>query len=163
LKTITGVKDSDTCQINAFSLYSLGTVKRNTLDAIAKSLDHWEGMSIVFYPVIPKRLKRKTVESGMDANVAAAVDADANGDDANDDPSGSDSDVDEDEHDFTADGVLPETLTSLHTVKFAWWLCRTSRNHTQSISISCTQRIRQVRKERPWRCCSCQQLTKQPV
>ena len=33
--------------------------------------------------------------------------------------SGSDSDVDADTHDFTADGVLPEALTSLHTVKTA--------------------------------------------
>ena len=33
--------------------------------------------------------------------------------------SGSDSDVDADAHDFTADGVLPEALTSLHTVKTA--------------------------------------------
>ena len=32
---------------------------------------------------------------------------------------GSDSDVDAGAHDFTADGVLPEALTSLHTVKTA--------------------------------------------
>ena len=32
---------------------------------------------------------------------------------------GADSDVDADAHDFTADGVLPETLTSVHTVKTA--------------------------------------------
>ena len=33
--------------------------------------------------------------------------------------SGSDSDVDADAHGFTADGVLPEALTSLHMVKTA--------------------------------------------
>ena len=33
--------------------------------------------------------------------------------------SGSDSDVDADAHDFTADGVLPEALTAMHTVKTA--------------------------------------------
>ena len=53
---------------------------------------------------------------------AAAVGAQVGaGDDAADmdveDASGSDSDVDADAHDFTADGVLPEALTSLHTVK----------------------------------------------
>jgi hypothetical protein len=116
LKTILGVKDTDICQINVFSLYTLGTVKKNTLSAIASSLSHLEGVSILFYPVIPKKLKRATVDTiswagGDLAAVGAAVQDSA--------ASGSDSDVDEEEHDFTADGVLPEALTSLHTVKSA--------------------------------------------
>lgn len=114
LKTIIGVKDSDICQINVFSLYSLGTVKRNALDAIARSLDQLPGISIVFYPVIPKRLKRKTVESAE-----AAVGATADRDDDDQSAGSADSDVDEEEHDFTAEGALPEALTSLHTVKTA--------------------------------------------
>ena len=83
MKTITGVKDSDICQVNVFSLYCLGTVKRNTLEAIAKSLDQLDGISILFYPAIPKRLKRKTVDSARGTNVVAAVGAGADdGDDA---------------------------------------------------------------------------------
>ena len=39
LKTILGVKDSDICQVNVFALYSLGTAKKRTLDAIAQSLE----------------------------------------------------------------------------------------------------------------------------
>ena len=39
LKTVLGVKDSDICQVNVFALYSLGTAKKNTLDAIAQSLE----------------------------------------------------------------------------------------------------------------------------
>ena len=39
LKTILGVKDSDICQVNVFALYALGTATKNTLDAIAQSLE----------------------------------------------------------------------------------------------------------------------------
>ena len=92
LKTIIGVQDKDICQINVFSLYSLGTVKRNALDAITRSLDQLPGISIAFYPVIPKRLKRKTVESVTEAAVGATVDRD----DDDQSAGSADSDVDED-------------------------------------------------------------------
>ena len=49
LKTILGVKDSDICQVNVFALYSLGTAKKNTLDAIAQSLEKLPGMTLVFF------------------------------------------------------------------------------------------------------------------
>ena len=50
LKTILGVKDSDICQVNVFALYALGTAKKNTLDAIAQSLDKLPGLTLVFSP-----------------------------------------------------------------------------------------------------------------
>ena len=58
-------------------------------------------------------MKRKTIVDGSAS--AAAVGAG----DVDMDASGSDSDVDADAHDFTADGVLPEALTSLHAVRTA--------------------------------------------
>ena len=67
------------------------------------------------FPVIPKKLKRMTIAEGSAS--AAAVGAGDSEDAAS--QSNSDSDVDADAHDFTADGVLPEALTSLHTVKTA--------------------------------------------
>ena len=48
LKTIIGVKDSDICQVNVFTLYSLGTVKKGVLDAIAQALEKLPGMTLVF-------------------------------------------------------------------------------------------------------------------
>ena len=39
LNTILGVKDSDICQANVFALCSLGPAKKNTLVAIAQSLE----------------------------------------------------------------------------------------------------------------------------
>ena len=62
-------------------------------------------------------MKRSTVVNGGAS--AAAVGADAEAPEGAGSQSGSDSDVDADAHDFTADGVLPEALTSLHTVKSA--------------------------------------------
>ena len=50
LTTILGVKDSDICQVNVFSLYALGTAKKNTLEAIARSLESLPGMTLVFSP-----------------------------------------------------------------------------------------------------------------
>ena len=50
LKTILGVKDSDICQVNVFALYALGTAKKNTLEAIAATLDKLPGMTLVFSP-----------------------------------------------------------------------------------------------------------------
>ena len=73
----------------------------------------------MFVPVIPKKLRQKTVVEG-NASAAAVGAGDADMDAASAaSQSGSDSDVDADAHDFTADGVLPEALTSLHTVKSA--------------------------------------------
>ena len=48
LKTIIGVKDSDICQVNVLTLYSLGTVKKGVLDAIAQALEKLPGMTLVF-------------------------------------------------------------------------------------------------------------------
>ena len=71
------------------------------------------------FPVIPKNLKRlTTVEGNASAAAVGAGDADMDAASAAS-QSGTDSDVDADAHDFTADGVLPEALTSLHTVKTA--------------------------------------------
>lgn len=50
LKTILGVKDSDICQVNVFALYALGTAKKNTLEAIAQTLDKLPGLTLVFSP-----------------------------------------------------------------------------------------------------------------
>ena len=113
LKTILGVRESDICQVNVFALYSLGTAKKNILQSIAQSLPQLPGMTLVFFPVIPKKLKRVT---GAAAAVGASA-ADGASSAAFDSQSGSDSDVDPEGHDFNSDGMLPEALTSLHTVK----------------------------------------------
>ena len=54
LKTILGVKDVDIFQVNVFPLYSMGTGKKNTLNSIAAVLPQLPGLSLVFYPEIPK-------------------------------------------------------------------------------------------------------------
>ena len=56
-------------------------------------------------------MNRQTVMEGG-ANEAAA-----DADDVHVSNSDSDSDVDASTHDFTADGVLPEAITSLHVVR----------------------------------------------
>ena len=61
--------------------------------------------------MIPKLLKRTTIEAPGGGAQAAAVGADAD-----ESASGSDSDAHE-YHEFTADGILPEALTALHMVK----------------------------------------------
>ena len=48
LKTTLGIKDSDICQVNVFSLYNFGTAKKAVLDAIAESLERLPGMALVF-------------------------------------------------------------------------------------------------------------------
>ena len=58
LKAILGVKESDICQVNVFALYSLGTAKRTTLESIARVLPQLPGLTLVFFAVIPKKLKR---------------------------------------------------------------------------------------------------------
>ena len=76
-------------------------------------------MTLVCFPAIPTKLKRQTIVDGS-ASAAAVGAGDADMDAASAaSQSGSDSDVDADAHDFTADGVLPEALTSLHMVKTA--------------------------------------------
>ena len=57
LKTILGVKDSDICQVNVFALYALGTAKKNTLEAIAQTLDKLPGMTLVFFPRNSKEIE----------------------------------------------------------------------------------------------------------
>ena len=114
LKTILGVTESDICQVNVLALYSLGTAKRNTLQSIAKSLPQLPGLTLLFLPVIPNKLKH---EASAAAGASAAVGASSAAPAAPDSHSGSDSDLDSEGHDFNADGVLPEALTSMHTVK----------------------------------------------
>ena len=94
-----------------YALYSLGKAK--VLQSIAQSLPQLLGMTLVFFPVIPKKLKRVT---GAAAAVGASA-ADGASSAAFDSQSGSDSDVDPEGHDFNTDGMLPEALTSMHTVK----------------------------------------------
>ena len=55
LRTILGVNDDAICQVNVFCLYSLGTVKQNLLQKIAKLLPSLSGISLVFFPVIPAK------------------------------------------------------------------------------------------------------------
>ena len=85
---------------------------RRHCSVIGKVDWHYPGV----FPVIPKKLKRKTIVDGSAS--AAAVGAGDVDMDAASEP-GTDSDVDADAHDFTADGVLPAALTALHTVKTA--------------------------------------------
>ena len=49
LRTILGVNDDQICQVNVFSLYLLGTVKKNMLQNIAKVLPTLGGINIVFF------------------------------------------------------------------------------------------------------------------
>ena len=71
--------------------------------------------------MIPNKLKRQTVAgAAFGASAEAAVGAEDQDQDMEEAiESCSDSDVDADVHDFTSDGQLPETLTSLHVVKTA--------------------------------------------
>ena len=63
-------------------------------------------------------MKRQSISGGSQmASAPAGGDGDVDMDPASN--SGSDSDVDGEAHDFTPDGVLPEALSSLHTVKTA--------------------------------------------
>ena len=84
---------------------------RRHCPAIGKVAWHDPGV----FHVSPKKLKRQTI---VDPNASAAAvgagDADMDAASAAS-QSGSDSDVDADAHDFTAEGVLPEAVTALHT------------------------------------------------
>ena len=104
LRTLVGVSDADIFQVNVFSLHCLGTSKKNMLAQISKVLTVLGGVSLVFYPVIPKKIQRTTVQGVPHDDAAVGA-------------SESDSDVDDNTHDFTADGVLPEALTQMHLVK----------------------------------------------
>ena len=64
--------------------------------------------------MIPNKLKH---EASAAAGASAAVGASSAAPAAPDSHSGSDSDLDSEGHDFNVDGVLPEALTSMHTVK----------------------------------------------
>lgn len=48
LKTILGVSDDQIFQVSVFSLYALGTVKKNILRAIAAQLPNLKGVAIIF-------------------------------------------------------------------------------------------------------------------
>ena len=48
LKTILGVSDDQIFQVSVFSLYALGTVKKNILQAIAAQLPNLKGVAIIF-------------------------------------------------------------------------------------------------------------------
>ena len=114
LKTILGVKDSDICQNKCVRIVQPRDCEENHTRRHCSVTGKVAWCDPGVFPVIPKTLKRKTIVDG--SACAAAVGAgDADMDSAAP-QSGSDSDVDADAHDFTADGALPETLTSLHTV-----------------------------------------------
>ena len=137
----------------------------------------WHDIDI--FPVIPKKLKRKTI---VDTHAStAAVGAGAGDVDMVDavSESGSDSDVDASAHDFTADGQLPEALTSLHTVKTAaeraaqlsWdvhqvnsiiGMADISSRYPRSLHF-CTRPMRQVTTALLAQCCSFQQLSRQAL
>jgi hypothetical protein len=114
LRDVMGVKDSDILQINVFCLYALGTAKKGVLAEIATALNTLKGVTLVFYPVAPTKTNRVTLESGI---AGAGGDGDASTAESTPADGGSDSDVDAEVHDFNGDGVLPEALTSLHSVK----------------------------------------------
>ena len=59
LQTILGVTDSDICQVNVFALYALGTAKKNTLDAIAQSVERLPGLTLVFVLCNSKEIEAK--------------------------------------------------------------------------------------------------------
>ena len=113
LKVQMGIKDADILQVNVFALYALGTVKLEVLNKIAVCFPRLPGLTLLFYPIHPKR-------TGRSADLAAVGATPASGDalaDQGDPPSESDSDMDPDMHDYNADGQLPEALTSMHSVK----------------------------------------------
>ena len=113
LKKVLGCRDEDILQINVFTLYMMGTTKKNTLNAIKSVLPSLKGISLIFYPFMPRCTHR--VQVGGDAGNVEVGDAAA----ADGAASDSDTDVDVEMHDYTADGVLPEALTTLHSVKTA--------------------------------------------
>ena len=85
--------------------------KKEHLASYSCSIAQLERGSDHIFPVIPKKLKRKLVGS-----TAVGVGG-GNDEESVSGGSGSDSDVDASAHDFTAEGLLPEALTSVHMVK----------------------------------------------
>ena len=112
LKTIIGCKDDEILQVNVFSLYALGTTKKYVLEKIKSVLPLLNGSPIVFYPVLPRGARRTTLEVVAGAAVDY-VDMTAPAAPVDD----SDSDVDDAVHDFNSDGLLPEAITSVHSVR----------------------------------------------
>ena len=117
LKTIQGITDNDICQVNVLCLYSLGTTKKGLLETISHTLPKMKGLTLVFYPSMPKRVYRKTVSTVVTGAADGASGA-ADGAEAESASEGTDGDIEM--HDFGADGsLLPETITQVHAVKSA--------------------------------------------
>ena len=76
--------------------------------AIKSVLPQLKGVTIIFYHFMPRCTHRTQLAGSAQAYA-----------DAGDTSEESGTDVDQDMHDFTADGVLPEALTSMHSVKTA--------------------------------------------
>ena len=99
------------------------------MDEIKASLDKLTGLVVIFYPFIPKKNHRM--------NVGGSTDVDANAADADTAAIGAetisdDSDVDPDTHDFDANGVLPEAITSVYAV-------RSSAQRAAQLAKDCNQ------------------------
>ena len=60
LKTILGVSDDQIFQVSVFSLYALGTVKKNILRAIAAQLPNLKGVAIIFSQSFRKKNETQT-------------------------------------------------------------------------------------------------------
>jgi len=112
LKCLHGLQDEDICQVNVLCLYTLGTTKKGVLDAINRVLPKLKGLTLVYYPSMPKRSHRK--EIGPLVHDAA----DGAGNHEAEDSRSEGTDVDIETHDFGRDGnLLPEAITRVHSVK----------------------------------------------
>ena len=111
VRTLVGCKDEDILQVNVFPLYNFGTLKKGVLRQIKSVLANLKGISIVFYPFMPRNPRRKT--DGTQTLAFGSLDADED-DDAK--SGNSDSDADDEVHDFV-NGELPEALTASFTVR----------------------------------------------
>ena len=108
LKTMHGLNDSDVLHVHVFQLHAFGTAKKNVLEQIAKLLPQLSGLVIILYPLIAKKGHRATMPDSVEVTADAMDFDDGFGED--------NPDVDPDTHDFTANGRLPNAITSQHTV-----------------------------------------------
>ena len=76
---------ADVTTVNVFQLNNFGTTKRAVLETIPETcFDCMEGYILIFYPVLPKHLRRRDTAVGLSANagdVDAADDDEASGTD----------------------------------------------------------------------------------
>ena len=108
LRKLLGCGEADILQVNVLPFYTLGTLKKQVAEKFATQLATLKGISLVFYPFMPKYTTAKPENLGAAIGVGLGVDSQ---------PLCPDSDADSEVHDFDGNGGLPEALTNLNASK----------------------------------------------